>query len=172
MDGEVTRKKLVGKLANIPSIDKTLTKEGMCADAKATGEAIKKALRDEIFPIGAIYLSTSAINPQTIFGGVWERIKDRFLLGAGDRFKPGEKDGEAEHILSADEIPYHGHETMYMIQNSSGVSPEGDMLLAADADGSVKGTVRNMTVTGMKSYGAAHNNMPPYLAVYVWERKA
>lgn len=39
---------------------------------------------DLIYPIGAIYLSVSPINPKTLFGGDWEAISQgRFLLGAG-----------------------------------------------------------------------------------------
>lgn len=33
-----------GKITSIPSIDKTLTKENKCADAKATGEALAKKI--------------------------------------------------------------------------------------------------------------------------------
>lgn len=34
------------------------------------------------YPVGAIYLSVNDTNPATLFGGTWERIVGRFLLGA------------------------------------------------------------------------------------------
>lgn len=36
-----------------------------------------------IYPIGAIYITTNNVNPATLFGGTWQQIKGRFLLGAG-----------------------------------------------------------------------------------------
>lgn len=36
------------------------------------------------FPVGSVYISVSDINPATYFGGTWERIKGRFLLGSDD----------------------------------------------------------------------------------------
>ncbi len=42
---------------------------------------------NQIYPIGSIYLSVSSTDPSLLFGGVWEQIKDRFLLGAGDTYK-------------------------------------------------------------------------------------
>lgn len=74
-------------------IDTTLSISGMAADAKATGTAItdaRNALQDEIdttnqtisgmlnnlFPIGSVYISTSAAAPT--FGGsgwAWQEIK-------------------------------------------------------------------------------------------------
>ena len=34
-----------------------------------------------IYPVGSIYISTESTNPETLFGGQWERIQGKFLLG-------------------------------------------------------------------------------------------
>ena len=31
---------------------------------------------DQIYPIGSVYMSTKIINPATLFGGIWEQIKN------------------------------------------------------------------------------------------------
>ena len=38
------------------------------------------------FPIGSIYMNITNIDPSIYFGGVWERLKDRFLLAVGDTY--------------------------------------------------------------------------------------
>ena len=38
---------------------------------------------DAIYPVGSIYMSVNSANPGTLFGGTWEQIKGRFLLGTG-----------------------------------------------------------------------------------------
>ena len=69
----------------------------------------KKDLLNVIYPVGSIYMSTNDVNPQSIFGGSWEQIKDRFLLSAGDSYKVGATGGEATHKLSTAEMPTHNH---------------------------------------------------------------
>lgn len=46
---------------------------------KKVAETIKD-LTDIIYPIGSIYKSTSAINPQNIFGGTWTQITDDTIV--------------------------------------------------------------------------------------------
>ena len=40
-----------------------------------------KTLDDLVFPVGFIYQSTSSTSPASLYGGSWERIQGRFLLG-------------------------------------------------------------------------------------------
>lgn len=40
-------------------------------------------IKDEIYPVGSIYVCLSEINPEELFGGSWERIENRFLLASG-----------------------------------------------------------------------------------------
>lgn len=49
-----------------------------------------------IYPVGAIYLSTSEVSPGTLFGGTWERLKDRMLIGAGDAYKAAATGGSSK----------------------------------------------------------------------------
>lgn len=70
-------------------------------DAKFNGKLSYrgKELLDLVYPIGSIYLSVSAASPATLFGGIWERIKDRFLLSAGDTYDAGSTGGSADAVI-------------------------------------------------------------------------
>ena len=54
-----------------------------------------KEIIDIIYPIGSVYISVNSTNPQSLFGGTWVQLKDRFLLGAGDTYINGNVGGEA-----------------------------------------------------------------------------
>ena len=67
-------------------------------------------LFDLIYPVGSIYMSTNTIDPTTIFGGTWERIKDRFLLAAGDIYDAGTTGGKSSTTLTVENLPSHSHD--------------------------------------------------------------
>ena len=41
---------------------------------------------NKAYPIGSIYITAKTDNPSVLFGGTWERIKDRILIGFGDTY--------------------------------------------------------------------------------------
>lgn len=115
------------------------------------------------YPVGAIYLSVTDTDPATLFGGTWERIGGRFLLGADDAYAAGSTGGEAEHTLTIDEMPKHNHEIDNL--NASGNATPYMTVQAQDKVG-YGGNVQTMYAGGSQP----HNNMPPYLAVFMWKR--
>lgn len=125
---------------------------------------------EDVYPVGAIYMSAAATNPGTLFGvGTWEQIKDVFLLAAGDTYAAGATGGEATHTLAENEIPAHRHKIAY--PNASG--EYGDAAIGYPASSGTKKTWgAEMCKTESVGGGEAHNNMPPYLAVYAWKRTA
>lgn len=204
----------------------------------------------DFYPVGSIYLTVNDVNPAALFGGTWQRIKDKFLLAAGDTYTPGSQGGTARVILSEAQTPRHrhtitsitttadgkhthtftgtaasagshnhtasgtansagahGHKARYEI-TAVGVGPyhipssagnnwkdkntwiQNDgahthsVSITVNSGGAhthaVSGTTANSsththTVSGNTDYTAeaqAHENMPPYLTVYVWQRTA
>ena len=115
------------------------------------------------YPVGAIYLSVTDTDPATLFGGTWERIGGRFLLGADDTYTAGSTGGEAEHTLTIDEMPKHNHEIDNL--NASGNATPYMTVQAQDNKG-YGGNVQTMYAGGSQP----HNNMPPYLTVFMWKR--
>lgn len=122
-----------------------------------------------IYPIGSIYMSVNNVNPSSLFGGTWIQLKDTFLLGAGDTYTAGTTGGEAKHKLTINEIPSHNHGTQNgtgnFISDASDVTPGTAMNFAS-------GTYKRyaMNKTGTTGGGLEHNNMPPYIVVYMWQR--
>ena len=132
------------------------------------GAATVSAMLDKAYPVGSIYMSVNSTNPKTLFGGTWVQIKDRFLLAAGTTYKAGATGGEATHTLTTSEMPSHNH-AVYTPNDAAadhsapGNYPDGTSDSTYYAVGSYTSSVGN---------GGAHNNMPPYLSVYVWKRTA
>ena len=128
-----------------------------------SGSVTGNALINLFYPVGSIYETTSStFNPNTIWGGTWERIKDKFLLSAGDIYAGGTTGGESSHTLTVDEIPSHYHG---VYRTSSGSSA----IYTFDTSGT-SGNASAYAYTSNVGGGETHNNMPPYVAVYVWKR--
>lgn len=125
---------------------------------------------DNVYPVGSIYMSVNSTNPKNLFGGTWEQIQGRFLFGMNSSYPAGSTGGEITHKLTAAEMPTHAH---YMASGNAG----GDGTWKPDAGGYLVTGVTDDTTTwwaqiGMNNAGGseAHNNMPPYLSVYIWKR--
>lgn len=124
---------------------------------------------ESAFPAGSIYFNaTDNTNPNVLFGfGTWTAIGvGQMLLSAGTGYTAGSMGGEATHTLVTGEMPAHTHSTL--LQEVSWVD-HANGGAGADAAGTDVGPTQS---TGSTGGGAAHNNMPPYLAVYIWQRVA
>ena len=120
---------------------------------------------DNVYPIGAVYMSMNSTNPGTLFGGTWEQVQGKFLLGVSNAYPAGSSGGESEHTLTIHEIPDHAHIFRYTGQAETiGVNAIRLYQAASNQYNAYSG--------GQSSNcgGHAHNNMPPYLAVYIWYR--
>lgn len=138
------------------------------------------ALEGKIYPVGSIYISVNSTSPATLFGGTWERIQDTFLLAAGTTYAAGSTGGKASHTLIENELPGMGGfispqtatdwgdagEATYYMPPGNVVQYSTNRPYVLRAGNEI--VPRSFTRGG----GQAHNNMPPYLAVYVWKRTA
>ena len=122
------------------------------------------ALFDLIYPVGSIYYTNNAnFSPNVSFNGTWEQIKDVFLLAAGDTYVGGTSGGEKEHTLTINEMPSHQHSAA----GSFVINGYGGEAQANVSTGTAFRVTSKTTTTGGSQ---AHNNMPPYIVVYVWKR--
>lgn len=128
-------------------------------------------LVDLFYPIGSIYMSTDTTNPQSRFTGTyWLPIYNRFLLGAGDTYKAGTMGGEATHTLTRSEIPSHYHDEYLGNDGGPDSAPSGYIGWPSISCASNKTWWATGSKTSAAGGDGAHNNMPPYLAVYMWRR--
>lgn len=142
------------------------------------------------YPVGSIYISTLPTSPASMYGGTWKEIKDCFLWSAGDTssitytengtsvtksLTAGSRGGEFNHKLVMGEMPTHDHNVRYA-KNTTGGNPQYDFSIWSwYNDGYVQfsSAVRRLAIHATqegRGSDQVHNNMPPYLSVYMWER--
>lgn len=142
--------------------------------ASGDGGAEGVSLVDSVYPVGSIYMSVNSTSPASLFGGTWTQLKDRFLLGAGNTYSAGITGGEATHTLTTNEIPGHQHGPITI--GNDGVNIIHWLINSQSSSRNSWGFTYDNEMSGNELYsgyaggGGAHNNMPPYLAVYMWKR--
>ena len=166
----------------LDTMERKLKDAGINISGNQEGQA---SIVDIVYPVGAIYMSMESTNPSKLFGGLWERIGvGRMLISAGGGdgqviddntykgrgqttgitadvtfFPVGETGGELDHILSVTEIPSHSHDAKIGSQN---------VFASGKAAGYKAATGEK--ITGSTGGDGKHNNLPPYLSVYMWKR--
>lgn len=135
---------------------------------------------DMIYPVGSVYISVVNANPQTLFGGTWESFATGMTLVGVDTSKQEfntvmKSGGEMEHTITINEMPQHSHSdnSSYSGENSRKLAKwevtntgEGFQLSTAN--------VTKYVITDPLPEGGnqAHNNLQPYITVYMWRRVA
>lgn len=129
----------------------------------------KNNLLNLIYPVGSIYITTSGISPQVFLGGTWEVFgKGRTLVGVdvsdttGAYTKSEQVGGEEKHTLTTNEMPSHSHyyTKLYNSGFVGNIGSSGDVLTSTNA------------ATETEGGSQPHNNMPPYITVYMFKRTA
>lgn len=131
----------------------------------------------QAYPVGSVYMSFNATSPAEIFGGNWTRIKHSFLYGAGDTSDlVNTTGGEVTHTLTVDEMPSHRHHPVTISGVEENTIFWGPGAASSNHDywgfayGSDPNPASNILYTGYTGGNVAHNNMPPYICVYMWYR--
>ena len=122
-----------------------------------------------IYPVGSIiYNEDENFDPNTIFGGTWEKIKGKMIFG----YDEGDSDfstlkktgGSKEHTQTINEMPQHNHEITYNT-TSPGSNVHGTVLLANTQ------TEQKFPVSDVGN-GQAMDIMNPYYVANIWRRVA
>lgn len=151
-----------------------------------------KSLLDLLYPVGALYLSVADTDPGAVLGGTWQRIQDRFLLAAGESYAAGSIGGQARRTLTEAQMPPHVHRVNGSTAVDSTTHSHGIPNIAQCGSGSSAYAESWTGGTGSRDLstdsvcinhshtlnldsqssggGESVDMMPPYLAVYVWQR--
>ena len=148
----------------------------------------KKEVINEVYPVGSIYMSTSddtIEKVQSKFGGTWERITDRFLVGAGGSYSVTSTGGNKTHshkygmqigaYYRSIRIENDSNAGLlnYATSNSFGLSTFGYI-------GAMNGESNSNAASGTKTLSASYfraiaqteyvSSLPPYYSVYIYRR--
>ena len=133
----------------------------------------------DIYPVGSIYINAAvATNPGTLLGfGTWVAFgTGRTMVGidaSQTEFDTlGEEGGAKTHQLTEAELPSHQHDQGYGADQTPrhGITT-GLSSVRIDNDGNA---FNSTTAARTSSVGSdtAHNNLQPYIVVYMWRRTA
>lgn len=166
---------------------------GMPTKSKNTGEngllqVMGRIFADNLYPVGSIYMTTTMTSASQVgaaLGGTWEawgagRVPVGVDTGQTEFKTVGKTGGEKTHKLTVDEMPNHYHDVVYGKNDSTtGVSisctGSGNQVLNVNGwawDKNSNAPYGNNVYSKKTGGGKAHNNLPPYITVYMWKRIA
>lgn len=131
---------------------------------------------DTLHPIGSVFITTDSTSPAALFANTtWEKITDKFLVGAGNLYEVGATGGSTTHK--------HAGGTLGAEVTISGTNIIINTIV--QEDGYNYNPIAELTTTERQTYPfgqnyitpvigntAESNNLPPYMAVNIWKRVA
>ena len=137
--------------------------------------------------MGSVFIAVVATNPATLLGyGTWVAVASgKFIVGF-DASDPDfdtvkETGGAKTHTLSTAEMPAHTHvqdaHRHQILRERSATTGGATTLIArtSDTSSTVDTAVFTENATAVNQNtggGGAHNNLPPFIVYYLWERTA
>ena len=137
---------------------------------------------EAVYPVGSIYMNASnSLNPGTLLGfGNWSRFGEGRVLvgldsGQSEFNSIGYEDGHKTHQLSESEMPNHRHYSVRFHRDvgwddayaAGGLSGQPDREIEDDSTAEAGDLNAATSATGG---GSPHNNLQPYIVVYMWKR--
>ena len=134
------------------------------------------------WPVGSYYeTSDASFDPNTSWGGTWVlESEGQFHVSAGTTYTAGSTGGAATVTLTENELPSIAGQF-----NIKSTSTGLDIITSASGHFTKAATTTNVATTTNNASskagstirfsfggGGAHENMPPYVAVYRWHRTA
>ena len=134
-------------------------------DGVAAGANVNNLTWQQIYPVGAVYISYTSTSPASLFGGTWTQITGRFLRMAND-VSTGGADTVA---LTQAQMPSHTHgvQGYFNRVNYNSYSGSEFELSYHRITSDNPSTVTPILEVGS---GSAHSNMPAYQDLYAWRR--
>ena len=153
-------------------------------------------IRNIVYPVGAIYMSTSNTSPSSLFGGTWSQISGS-LIGAAGSGKGAGGDNDASMTITNN--AYNGHWNIYSTQipnhlhngidgasytmiklksgvsgkftsSSGGASGTNSQYVYATRSGDYDDLVDSSMTGGY--FGGGTGYMPACFGCYMWRRTA
>lgn len=144
-------------------------KNGIGPDAYAIYQQVLAAVVERDHPVGSLYFSENPTSPAELYGGTWERIEGKFIMGASDTYPAGSTGGNATHKQTVDEIAPHAH---ILGSNTTGTIsiPAWSWI----SEMSQIDSERNIYQTFSMSAGSGKpmDILNPYYSMYIWRRVA
>ena len=151
--------------------------DGTCTKFSNDLVTLQTTIINKIYPVGSIYISYNGTNPSSFLGGTWEAFgKGQTLVGVDTsqtEFNTvGKTGGEKTHTLTVDEMPSHTHD--FVIGGQALVIGTFKDTIPTDsgigAEGYWKDYSKNLSSLNSTGGSQAHNNLQPYITVYMWKR--
>ncbi|MGT2867288.1 DUF859 family phage minor structural protein [Streptococcus dysgalactiae subsp. equisimilis] len=135
----------------------------------------KTEILDMIYPVGSIYISISSSNPSYTMGGTWQRFANGKTLVGVDEYdsdfnSPNRTGGEKAHQTTVEEMPSHSHQF-----NTEAAGSPIALGWENGNNSAMRAKLGNYTLglpTTSVGGNKPHNNLQPYVTVYMWRRTA
>lgn len=127
---------------------------------------------DLIYPIGSIYMTTSTVSPAVLFGGTWERIKGRCIVGVDESdtdFGTVSKTGGSKYLQAHTHNYLKWYNQPISYDRGTGAHFQGGL----EVNNGNGNTSRNFGTDYVNNVTTGNSgNLQPYYTAYIWRRTA